>query len=576
MQPQANMLTADHAWRHRARRSAQRLASLALLLLGACAMSGLQPDLAATAPLLGGYGQASMATGSPSAAAQQHFNQGLRQAYAFNEQEAVRMFKAALAADPACALCAWGVAWQLGPNINNTARANQAEALRYADLARCNAASTSALGRALIDAMALRYGQDAGRPVPAPLLAEVCASPGTAVAHPLDMAYAQRLHGLLQRWPDDADLLSLWAEAELVATRGDWWGADGLPAGRLAELADRLDAALAHQPAHTGLNHYLVHVLDSSPTPQRAQAAADRLGALAPASPHLVHMPSHIHVRVGQFAQATPENQQALALDDALAADLQRQGFAISKDWRGHNLQFAWFAALMQGRGDLALQLARRRAERAAGASHIWAELSRSQPLLTLLRLQRWDAVMAEPVPASPSGLALALTSQARGTALLQPGRTAEARSALRQARAGAASVSAAQPGTGDDDILLRGMAQGAAESLAAQIALADGQPDQAVAAQVRAVALSQKADATEPPLLGASARPALADVQLRAGQAQAAEVTFRADLAAWPSSGWALRGLQRSLAAQGRPAEAQAVAAALQRDWPGADPALR
>ena len=243
--------------------AAANIIPVALTLQDRCAYKHTQHDhrgahappshCAKHGPLLDGYGQASMATGSPSAAAQSHFNQGLRQAYAFNEQEAVRMFKAALAADPACALCAWGVAWQLGPNINNTSRDQQTEALRYADLARRNAAPTGELGQALINAMALRYGQDAGRPVPAPMLADVCASIGSTAAHPLDIAYAQRLHSLLQRWPDDADLHSLWAEAELVATRSDWWSVDGKPAGRLGELADRLDAALLRQPAHTGL-----------------------------------------------------------------------------------------------------------------------------------------------------------------------------------------------------------------------------------------------------------------------------------------------------------------------------------
>ena len=123
---------------------------------------------------------------------------------------------------------------------------------------------------------------------------------------------------------------------------------------------------------------------------------------------------------------------------------------------------------------------------------------------------------------------------------------------------------------------LLRGMAQGAVESLAAQIALADGRPDDAVAAQLRAIAHNKAADANEPPLMGAGARPALGDLQLRAGLAAAAEQTFRADLAARPASGWSLRGLQHSLAAQGKHAEAQTVAAALQRDWPNADAALK
>ena len=554
----------------------RRASTLALLLLGACAQPGLRVDLAAKAPVLDGYGQAGLTITTLSAQAQAHFNQGLRQAYAFNEAEAVRMFKAALAADPVCAMCAWGVAWQLGPNINAPGRDHQAEALRYADLARRNSDRASERERAWIDAMALRYGQAAGQPVPAPMLAEVCAGAGQKAAHPLDQAYADHLHALLQRWPDDTDLLTLWAEAELVATRGDWWPVGGQPAARIGELARRLEAALALAPSHTGLNHYLIHTLDNSPTPGRALAAADRLGTLAPASPHLVHMPSHIHVRVGQFAQATRENQQALALDAALAADLKRQQFEPSKDWRGHNLQFAWFAALMEGRGDLALQLARRSAERSGTASHAWAELGRSQPQLTLLRLERWDALLAEPLPTGQHGLARALTGHARAIALLRRGQPAQARALLADVTAGAAAVAQAHAGSSNEDRLLQGIAQTAVERLQAELAMAEGRPADALAAQMRAAAQARRADNKEPPLLGAGARPALGDMQLRAGQAAAAELSFREDLAAWPASGWALRGLQRALAAQGRTAEAQVVALELTSAWPRADAALR
>lgn len=570
--------TRPPALTHRARVSnpVRRLATLAALLLGACAMPGLRLDLAATAPLLGGYGQAGFAIHTASAQAQRHFDQGMQQAYAFNEAEAVRQFKAALAADPSCAMRAWGVAWQLGPNINAPKRGDLTEALRYADLARRRAADGPPRDVALIDAMALRYGQSDGVPLAAPLLADVCASAGQKRVHPLDLAYAERLRQLLPRFAGDADLLSLWAEAEMLASASDWWPEGQAADGRITAVARQLEDALLRQPAHIGMNHYLIHALDASPEVQRAVAAADRLGALAPLSPHLVHMPSHIHVRVGRYADATAENQRALALDDALATELQAQGFAVSKDWRGHNTRFAWFAALMEGRGDVALPLARSAAARAAQATHVWAELARSLPMLTLARLERWQAVLAEPVPTGDGGLADALAGEARGIALLRLGQPAQAQALLPGMAAGAAAVAKANAGTGDGDKMLRGMAQGAVEHLSAEIALAEGRSSDALAAQDRAVAERKLADAQEPPMLGAAMRLALGDLQARAGQASAAERTYRADLAAWPASGWALRGLQRALAAQGRQADAAAVAADLAQQWAGADPALR
>jgi tetratricopeptide (TPR) repeat protein len=549
----------------------------ALAVLAACAVPGLQIDRGATAPRLDGYGAQTFAPTSDSGDARRLFQQGLAQAYAFNEAEAVRMFKAALARDPHCAICAWGVAWQLGPNINAPERGDLAQARRYVALARRGAEAVSPRERAMIEALALRYGAAAVPAEMAPLVAEVCGRPTRNRPDPLDIAYAERLHTLVQRWPDDADLLSQWAEAEMIATRVDWWDEGGRPAGRIGEVADRLEAALARHPDHTGLNHYLIHAVDSAgPMARRAEGAADRLAGLAPASPHLVHMPSHIHVRLGRYADATRENERALGLDDSLDASLQAQGFSLTKDWRGHNTAFAWFAAIMEGRGDLALALARRRAERAAKSEHVFGEYGRAMPVLTLQRLERWPALLAEPRTAGTRGLAAALDGQARGVALLRLGRVDEARAELPAVEAGAKAIAAAHAADSDDDELLRGLANWALHSLQAEIALAQARPREAIAQQALARVAARPAERSEPPMLGAVADLALGDLQLRAGQAAAAEQTFRADLAAWPDSGWALRGLRRAAAAQGQTRRAAEFDSRIAAHWPAADAALR
>ncbi|MEO6277062.1 hypothetical protein [Roseateles sp.] len=171
----------------------------------------------------------------------------------------MRSFKAALAADPDCALCAWGVAWQLGPNINGPDRGDLTEAKRYVDLAVRLRANASPSERELIDAMALRYAHASQRAEVAVLTSPVCgqASGGSSKrADPLDVAYADRLHALADRTPDDPDLLSLYVEAEMVANRGGWWDEDtGEPRGRIGELGTRLEAAVARHPQHTGVNH---------------------------------------------------------------------------------------------------------------------------------------------------------------------------------------------------------------------------------------------------------------------------------------------------------------------------------
>jgi hypothetical protein len=561
------------------------LTSACAVLFSACALGPLQPDLAARAPDLLGFGDVQMPITTTSAAARRWFTQGVLQAYAFNEAEAVRMFKAAIAQDPRCALCAWGVAWQLGPNINNRSRGKVPEALRYLDLALRHSAELPAQERALIDALALRYGHTSqakdARDM-APLLAERCAvNKGAEDADfkpdPLDLAYAERLRSLYQAKPNDAELLTLWAEAEMIATQGDWWkaGADK-PNGRIGELASALERGLAQQPQHIGLNHYLIHAVDDIAVAQRALPAADRLAALAPASPHLVHMPSHTYANVGRYAEAAQANEAAVAADLALMDKQKAQGFSVSKDWRGHNQSFLWFAALMQGRGDLAVATARDMAGRAAKSEQVFSDYQRSLPVLALLRLQRWDAILAEPLPDSKHGLAQAFGEQARGVAHVRKGQLAEAKAALVKADAGAAALAKKHSAAKGFDRLLRDMAGSATERLRAEIALAEGRADEAIALQTKALAQSQRADQSEPPLLAAGARLALGDMQIKTGRWADAEKTFRDDLAARPNSGWALHGLTQALNGQGKTRDAQAFQAPLAMAWAGADAMLR
>jgi tetratricopeptide (TPR) repeat protein len=553
------------------------VASLALLAVGACAVGPLEPDRAARAPALTGFGDLQVPITTRSPAAQHWFTQGVLQAYAFNEAEAVRMFKAALAQDPDCAMCAWGVAWQLGPNINDTDRSRAPEALRFLDIALRHAAAGTPRERQLIDAMALRYAHASKVRETTPLLAERCGPSGDdEPADPLDIAYAERMRALAKAHPGDPEILSLWAEAEMIATRDDWWSAEGVATGHIGELTAALESALGQHPNHTGLNHYLIHATDSRGVAQRALVAAERLGRLAPGSPHLVHMPAHTYVHVGRYADAARANETALAVEDTLRQTQRAQGFEIGKDWRNHDQHFLWYAALMLGRGDAALVAARGIAGRAEKSTSIYAEYRRSLPVLTLLRLQRWPQLLAEPMPAGDKGLAQVLGAHARGVALARSGRLREARATLAQVDAGTATVNRAQASNKPFERLLRDVVAASGDRLRAEIAFAEGRHEAAFALQAQAVLESRRADENEPPMLAAGARLVLGEMQLRAGRHGQAEATFREDLAAQPGSGWALDGLARALRAQGKAADAQALSAQLSSAWAQADAALR
>lgn len=551
-------------------------ATLIAALLVACGVAPMEPDRSARAPRLDGFGTATLTVASLSTPARAWFAQGMEQAYAFNEVEAVRSFKAALAQDPGCAMCAWGVAWQLGPNINASERGDLSEARRYADYAQAHGQALPARERELIEAMRLRYATGSAARDIAVKQAPRCGTPGSGKpADPLDMAYAERLRGLLDHHPDDPDLLSFYAEAELIAmTEDEWWdAAPGKSTARIADLATRLEAGLARHPDHVGLNHYMIHAADNVQVAARAEAAADRLGALAPKSPHLLHMPSHTYAQIGRYADATRVNQAAIAADEAMFAELKQQGFDISKDWRSHDGAFQWYAALMEGRGDLSLQTARE-AARQAGYDNEYGEYVRSRPILTLMRLERWDAVLDEPMPTGKRGVATVLGEMARGTALARKGQAAAAAEALARLEPASAALLKTHAGKEPIDKIARSIVNGCTLRLRAELALAAGRFDEALSLQAEAAtAIADADDKMEPPMLAAGARVALGDMQLRAKAYAAAEQSYRADLARHPNSGWALQGLVKALQAQGH--DATAERAALQRAWPVADGAL-
>ncbi len=542
-----------------------RLLALAIAALAASCASpnASEPQANLRAPQLAGFGNATLAPSRANASAQQLFAQGMAQAYAFNAREAVRAFKAALAADPQCTLCAWGVAWQLGPNINDTERGNLSEARRHVRLAQRDAGRATALEQALVVAMAVRYGSSRDLLVDGPGGGLCGPAPGgrQGRAHPLDVAYAEQLRGLADRLPDDPDIVSLYAEAEMIATADDWWNArTGQPGGRIGEVAARLEHALRGHAAHTGLNHYMIHAVDSSAAAARAVAAADRLGALAPASPHLLHMPSHIYVKVGRFDDAVRVNQQALAAEVALTATLARQDVHPVWNWDRHNLHFLWFAALLQDQGELALSTARRVAELAAGGKSPTAEYRRTLPLLTLARLERWDEVLRETLPTGEQGVAAGMGAGLQGLALVQGGQVAPAREKAALLRASLDSVRTGSARATEEDATPRHMLETLDGWLQAALALNDGRIDAARQALAAATA-AEDAAGGEPPLLGAGSRLALGRLLLRAGLWADAEAAFRDDLRLHPGNAFGLRGLAQAEAARKHVARAAQAA---------------
>jgi tetratricopeptide (TPR) repeat protein len=241
-------------------------------------------------------------TSSPEA--QQFFDQGLRLAYAFNHAEAVRAFRKARTLDPGCAMCWWGEALVLGPNINAPMDAESVPAASEAVRgARAAAAKATPKERALIDAVAARYAADVG-----------------ADRSALDKAYADAMEKVAVKYPDDAQIAVLFAESLMDLQPWDYWEGGSKPKGRAGDIQAQLEKVLKAMPDHPGAIHYYIHLVEASTDPKRALPHAQRLGKLMPGAGHVVHMPFHTFFRVGLFKEAVEANKKAVAADEAFIA----------------------------------------------------------------------------------------------------------------------------------------------------------------------------------------------------------------------------------------------------------------
>lgn len=554
--------------------SYRHLLAIAALIAQTAIATASTPIVAANigAPKLPGFGEVTRKIDTHLPKAQYFFNQGLRMAYAFDEKEAVRAFKAALEIDPACAMCAWGVAWQLGPNYNNARGSDLTEARQFAALAlKLLPANATPLERELVAAMITRYGQaDTAAAATAPADEAICGNDAAERSHPLDIAYARQIHMLSDAYPKDPDLQALYAEAELIISPRasyDKLTLHTLPRARA--LINRIEAALREHPRHTGLIHYYTHAADTPDDAIRAAKVSEALPRLAPNSPHLLHMPSHPYIRLGRYAEAVRANQVALASQVRMSHSLDQQGFKLLTDWNAHNRRFLWISAQIQGDSRTAMAQARQLADSAGAKPDDWSKFLRAMPLLTMVHFEQWADVLKT---SNPATLAPNAFAYARGSALLrtsQPGDAAPHILALEQEQ----SQARAKGPEGKSGAIFAGLLLA---PLKAEQAFAAG--DIPAAKTILALAVADEPDFVTPEraVWAASAKRSLGYGLLRAADYTGAEAAFRADLRQLPKNVWSLRGLHRALLGQSRTADAALVRDQWRRSAVNADIALR
>ena len=507
-------------------------------------------------PLWPGLGSITYKVTTANERAQAYFDQGLRLAYAFNHGEAQRAFRMAQKLDGDCAMCLWGEALVLGPNINVPMPEDAvAPAYAAAQKAKALAGKASPREQALIGALAVRYGSD----------------PKAARA-PLDAAYAAEMAKVATQFSDDDEIATLYAEAVMDLSPWNYWKPGGRePNPQSVPIVPTLERVLARNPNHPGAIHFYIHAVEASDRPKRAEPYADRLRGAIPGAGHLVHMPSHIYYRVGRYLDALEDNKIAVKVDEKYLADTNAPMGAYRLGYYPHNVHFVMASAQMAGDGKTVIASAEKLRElipdQLAGGVAM-SQPVKAAPYFAHAQFSTPETILALPDPGDGIPYVKAMWLYARGVALA---------SRRDFAGAGAAANAIETLERTADFKLLKESNVPAQEVLRiartvilARVAQAKGDHRTAVAQFEQAAALQDALPYTEPPYWYYPIRQSLAAALLQAGRYAEAERQFQRALSRAPANGWSYYGLVQLYKARGNTSAARKAEADLARIWIG------
>lgn len=504
--------------------------------------------------LISGLGTHHHPVSTRNSEAQKFFDQGLNLIYAFNHDEAARSFKYAAELDPQLAMAYWGIALALGPNINLDVDSDR-EIAAYEAIQQAVALSSNASKpeQDYINALAKRYSNDSH-----------------AYLYKLAVDYKNAMSDLVKRYPQDLDAKTLYAESLMDLHPWQLWTKDGKANEDTEEIVAVLESVLKSEPNHPGANHYYIHAVEASLNPGRALESAKRLETLVPAAGHLVHMPSHIYFRVGDYTKAMQSNALAMALDEAYIEKNHIQGF-YPLAYYTHNVHFFTVAAAMAGRYQDAIQAADKMVTYITpfAAKEPMMEGYLGTKLLIQVRFSDWDNLLKTAAPDDKLATTKALWYFAHGMANAAKGNLEDAasdRAALLNAQKiiPATATIGMSPASSILDI--------ANNQLDAKIAKAKQDYESAIQFLETAVTQEDALNYMEPPDWYIPTREALGGLLLAKGDYAAAEKVFRADLQKYPLNGRSLLGLQASLQALNKTEEAQQIQAEFATAWKNAD----
>ncbi len=548
--------------------TARLLTALMLVCLShqSFAMSADADTVSRHALLVPKSGTYSRAISTDVALAQTYFDQGLRLAWGFYFPESIASYQEASRLDPTHPMPYWGIAHAAGPNPNSR-YAQMPDDPQGAGLAAIEAAldridRATPMEAALIKALYVFYN---AKSIPDP--------------RERDRAYLAEMRKLNKKHPYDPDIAALYAGSFMSIRRWDYWDKSGEAKGETLAVAEALEHVINTGDPHPGVFHLHIHLIEASLEPERAMVSADALEATLPIGGHVVHMPAHIFVRVGDYQRAIDNNLRSLAVDKEFAqhwGDLPLPSIGTyplsHKIHAGHALDFVRYAATMQGSSELAIKSAKQMAE---AISQHGTPMGRTQkrvaaPWVTLKIFGQWDELLTiESLPHSTPYLD-GILSYVKGSAYIAKGSLDRAKQELSniQRIAQSPDVSVNRAGaTATAELLAL-----AAHALDGEIKLAEGDLTGAIAAFEKGVALEDTNNYTEPPDWPQSMRLYLGNALMMAGRFDEAEAVFRKDLRWHQNNGWSLFGLMKALAAQNKKNEAKVIQKQWSSVWSHAD----
>jgi tetratricopeptide (TPR) repeat protein len=536
-------------------------------LLNSCSSDGPDPEQDPLAVLIEGTGVYTRQVSTESLAAQNFFDQGLRLTWGYHFPESVASYQEALRHDPQHPMIYWGLALALGPVPNSRAVGlpddPQGEAKQAIDKAMELINNGNEIEQTFVRALNIRFDSE---------------------TYPnrdeRDQAYLDAARNLFEMYPEDPDAGTLLGDAYMITRpRRDYWGEDGGPLPGTAEAATALERVMELRPDHPGANHLYIHLLESSIMPEQALAAADRLAPLMPGVGHVVHMPGHIYMQIGQHDKNVEHNLRSAKVDGEFLDLWGETPFPTTSTYqlsaqnhRRHSYDFVRYSATVQGNYGLAVQAATYARSHETNLRRERGQADKTIASLWIVHkiFGGWDELLTEERVGEGQQYLDGMWYYTQGSAHAALGEFGLAREHLTQLRAVAADpISETVMRNATPVSVLMDIAS---TGLDGEIRQAEGDVEGAIAAFAASVAIEDTLGYTEPPDWPQSMRHYLGAALLEAGRARDAERAYRQDLENAPNDGWALFGLWQSLDAQGRADEAAEVEITFSSAWQDAD----